>query len=87
MLWLLAIDGIRLRKRRCGEGGPKIRARRSQAGSCSIGILGCPFSGSALIADVGDRGCSQDNDMDGQVEWGNSEGLWSHIVQASSYIP
>ena len=64
MLWLLATDGIRLRKRRSGEGGPKIRARRSQAGSCSVGILGCLLSGSALMADVGDCGRSQDDGMD-----------------------
>jgi hypothetical protein len=87
MLWLL---GIRLRKRRCG-GGPKIRVRRSQAGSCSVIVLGCLLSGSALVGDVGDRGRCQGDDMDGQeeqVEGGKRDGkrVWSGPVQAPSYI-
>lgn len=71
-LWLLGTDGRRLSKWARGEGGPKLRARQSQAVSCSVGILDCPVSGPGLMGSVGDRGGCHDDGIGGRKE--NNEG-------------
>jgi hypothetical protein len=71
ILWLLPTDAPAaapaargLRKKMRGEGAPKLRGRRSLAGSCSaVGTL-CRLPGSAVTADVGDRNASQGDGMD-----------------------
>jgi len=67
-LWLLGIDGRRLRKWATGEGGPKLRVRQSQAGSRSAWTLDCPVSSPGLMGSVGDRGSCRDDGIAGRQE-------------------
>ena len=89
-LWLLGTVGRRLRK--CARGEGKLRARRSQADSCSVGILYCPISDPGLTGSVGDRGGCRIDGMGGRPEKANRKTATrgtctcSHTSVSSCYI-